>query len=169
MADLAGPAVTWDTSSNSLRQIEPSSESTCSGSIYSNSKTGRRLVDRLGRRSPGASTPRSGPAKSCWQASARFWPRRRSTAFLPHREIPCSRLKTGYGAVPEGWLCARTKANRLADYRPKNVPRISQGPVHNSLGGFNARDVAVARFALRRTPTGKELSGYPGDSHSYSL
>jgi hypothetical protein len=35
--------------------------------------------------------------------------------------------------------------SRLADYRPKNVPRISQRLVNTPLGDFKGRDVAVAR------------------------
>src|ERR1700738_1095678 len=35
--------------------------------------------------------------------------------------------------------------SRLADYRPKNVPRISQRLVNTSLGDFKGRNVAVAR------------------------
>jgi hypothetical protein len=55
-------------------------------------------------------------------------------------------VEPGACRIPRGMVVHEDESiSRLGDYRPKNVPRISQRLVDAPFGDFNGRAVAVAR------------------------
>src|SRR5580692_2434407 len=88
------------------------------------SQTGRRMVGRMSRRRPGP-LGRSGFAKSCWRAFARFWP---ALEFKSQRGTSSSRerFEEEYlSGIKRASCCGTSIANPNVIHETKSHPVIS--------------------------------------------